>query len=153
MADNVLAVRIGGYRIGCPVRLVTEILSRPKITRVPRTAKILRGVSIVRGQPLAVWSIAPLLSLPQDEVQLVVRWTTSTGAALLAVDEVDRLVAAEFSTPKEAWQDLLSPTVALLVSGAELMDGEWLWRLSDDTIDQLQNLALRDAKEGVARAS
>jgi chemotaxis signal transduction protein len=152
--DDVLVVQVGPFWLGCPIRCVTEILPTPRIVRVPSTPAMLRGVSMVRGQPLAVWSIAPLLGLPLQEVRLAVRWSTRSGAALLAVDEVDRLLHVEFSQKEDAWKGLVPEPIQPLLSGAALVSDEWLWRLTEDAVEQLQAMAVQAVRgEGSIRAS
>jgi purine-binding chemotaxis protein CheW len=146
MTTPLLTVKVGPHTFGAPTTTVTEILGHTNLTPLPRTPAVVAGVAVVRGQPLAVLSMRPLLHLAPNPAFLSLRWQTETGVVLLAVDEVESLVDPGPELPAEAWTGLVPASLIPLVSAAHRHGDGWLWAWPPDLPDRL----LRQLQTGTA---
>ncbi len=137
MEEQLLTVRVGSYLFGAPVSSVTEILADTGVTPIPRTPSIVAGVSVVRGQPLMILSIRPLLSLPQAPVTMALRWGGRRSTYLIAVDRVEGLYAPDQPLPPDSWMGLVPEGVTSWVQDGFRWRGEWLWAWTSDLPDRL----------------
>ena len=101
MRLRVLVVRVGQHEYGIPVSQVREVFRAERVTRVPGTSALVRGIVNVRGAVVTVLELSELLAAP--------RAITSTSVVLLehgsrliglAVDAV-RDVRVQDATPTE----------------------------------------------------
>lgn len=144
--SELLIVHVGPYVFGAPVEMVSEILARPAVTRVPRTPPVVAGVAVVRGQPLAVLTCRPLLGLPAEAVPVALRWGEGRGVALVAVDQVEQLWTPAEALAPETWQDVVPPQVRNWIAAGFRHADRWVWAWPPDLPDRL---AGREAEEGV----
>jgi len=90
-----LIIRCGDNRYGLPAASCREVLKLPRLVRVPRLPKHLRGIFNLRGEIVAVTDICPLLGQEvqelRDDFRLVVVEEGSVKTALL-VEVVEGLV-------------------------------------------------------------
>lgn len=124
-----LLCQVGPYRFGAPVAEVTELLAAPRATSLPRVPAVLRGIVVVRGQPLPLLALHPLIGLvPPEAAALAVRWTDPDGnAALVAVDAVDRLWTPDGpGLGPEAWMEAVPAALAGWGTSGHLVDGHWV---------------------------
>jgi purine-binding chemotaxis protein CheW len=139
MTEQLLVVRVGTYLFGAPVSAVTEILAKPALTPIPKTPALIAGVAVVRGQPLAVLSVRPLLELTPADVTMALRWGGARGVTLVAVDHVESLWTPGAALPHEAWSGLVPSQVAPWITAAYRYDAQWLWAWAPDLPDRLQD--------------
>ncbi|MBX5466175.1 MAG: chemotaxis protein CheW [Firmicutes bacterium] len=132
MAESLLVCQIGPYGFGAPIAQVTEILDRPTEVRVPRTPPLVSGVAVVRGQPLALWTLRPLLGLDPTAARFALRWEVGGEVVLVAVDGVDALWEPGPPLAREAWQGLLPPRILPLVSAGWRYGPGWVWAFEPD---------------------
>lgn len=142
MDQQLLAVRVGPYLFGAPVAAVKEILAKPVVTPIPRTPPMVAGVTVIRGQPLAVLTIRPALQLPEDEVSMVLRWGGDRGAFLIAVDAVESLRTPGKSLPRDTWSTLVPAAIEPWITNAYRDGSEWIWAWAEDLPDRLQDAVL-----------
>ncbi|CAB1127891.1 CheW-like domain-containing protein [Candidatus Hydrogenisulfobacillus filiaventi] len=124
-----LLCQIGPYRFGAPVDQVTELLAAPVATPLPRVPAVLRGIVVVRGQPLPLLALHPLVGLdPPERPALAVRWSDVEGhAALVAVDQVERLWTPEGpGLGPEAWLEAVPPALASWGTSGHLVEDHWV---------------------------
>ncbi|AUW94061.1 MAG: chemotaxis protein CheW [Sulfobacillus thermosulfidooxidans] len=138
MEEQLLTVRVGSYLFGAPVTAVTEILSNLSVTHIPQTPELIAGVAVVRGQPLEVWTLGAPLGLPPKDVGLALRWESSRGVSLVAVDMVESLWTPGPPLSRDLWENLIPQAAAPWVVGAYRMESEWLWAFAPDLPDRLQ---------------
>lgn len=114
MRLRVLVVRVGQHEYGIPVSQVREVFRAERVTRVPGTSALVRGIVNVRGAVVTVLELSELLAAP--------RAITSTSVVLLehgsrliglAVDAV-RDVRVQEELQAEHLQDPERPSVAPL---------------------------------------
>ncbi|MCO6439503.1 MAG: purine-binding chemotaxis protein CheW [Nitrococcus mobilis] len=122
--------RLGGRRFVAPLGEVVEILTPPRVTRVPHTKRWVYGVANVRGNLLPIMDLSAYLGKGSinlnrlSRVLVVEREAVFTG---LLVDEV--LGMCHFLYP-EQWRALVDPgveQVAPYLDGVLHRDGnDWL---------------------------
>lgn len=101
--------RLGGQRLIAPMKEVVEILTPPRVARVPHTKSWVRGVANVRGNLLPIMDLSDYLGKGRasptrlSRVLVVERQAVFVG---LLVDEV--LGMRHFLYP-EQWRALVSP--------------------------------------------
>lgn len=139
MTSPLLTTRVGPYLFGAPVTAVTEILSRPTITRVPRTPSTVAGVAVVRGQPLAVFTLRPAVGLEAASVPIALRWASAGSVALIAVDRVESLWTPGDPLPADVWSALVPTGLAPWIASGYRYEQEWLWAWPEDLPQRLQN--------------
>ncbi len=114
MRLRVLVVRVGQHEYGIPVSQVREVFRAERVTRVPGTSALVRGIVNVRGAVVTVLELSELLAAS--------RAITSTSVVLLehgsrliglAVDAV-RDVRVQEELQAEHLQDPERPSVAPL---------------------------------------
>ncbi len=114
MRLRVLVVRVGQHEYGIPVSQVREVFRAERVTRVPGTSALVRGIVNVRGAVVTVLELSELLAAP--------RAITSTSVVLLehgsrliglAVDAV-RDVRVQEELQAEHLRDPERPSVAPL---------------------------------------
>ena len=149
MTRPLLVVRVGPYDFGAPISAVTEILSRPEVTALPRVPQVVAGMAVVRGQPLAVLSLRPLLGLERSDSPLALRWQWEHGVVLVTVDEVDSLDEVGAALPAEVWAGLIPASVAPWVTAGHRYRHGWLWEWPVD----LPELLLRAATMGTGQVA
>lgn len=149
MSRPLLVVRVGPYDFGAPIMAVTEILTLPEVTPLPRLPQVVAGMAVVRGQPLPVFTLRPLLGLEGEPSPLALRWQWEGGVVLVMVDEVDSLGEAGPPLTPEAWAGLIPATVAPWVVAGHRHRQGWLWEWPPD----LPDLLLRAAVSAAAAAS
>ena len=64
---QLVVFQLGGESYGVEISQVREIVSRQKITRVPRTPDYIEGVTNLRGRVIPVVDLKKRLGLPQGE--------------------------------------------------------------------------------------
>ncbi|MCL8207541.1 MAG: chemotaxis protein CheW [Actinomycetia bacterium] len=146
--SELLIVHVGPYVFGAPVAMVSEILARPAVTRVPRTPPVVAGVAVVRGQPLAVLTCRPLLGLPVESVPVALRWGEGRGVALVAADQVEQLWTPGDPLPPETWQDVVPAEARPWIAAGYRQADRWIWAWPADLPERLGS---RDVEE-VARS-
>jgi len=139
MSSPLLTTRVGPYLFGAPVTVVTEILARPTITRIPHTPPAVAGVAVVRGQPLAVFTLRPAVGLDPTTVPIVLRWASPLGVALIAVDQVESLWTPGESLPLDVWTSLVPQSITPWIASGYRYAHEWLWAWPDDLPQRLQS--------------
>jgi purine-binding chemotaxis protein CheW len=144
MSQPLLKVRVGPYGFGAPIGAVVEILGQPTVTPLPRMPSVVAGMAVVRGQPLAVLTLRPVIGLEGEAAPLALRWQTAQGAVLVTVDQVDALGEAGPTLPAEAWAGLVPPRVLPWIRACHPAGDGWLWEWPPD----LPTLLLRAAGEG-----
>lgn len=127
MTSSLLVVRVGPYTFGAPTEAVTEILGQPPLTPLPRTPAVVAGMAVVRGQPLAVLTVRPLIGLERVDAVLVLRWQGPGGVVLVAVDQVETLIVPGVELPSEAWAGLVPVDVMPLIVASYRHGNDWLW--------------------------
>lgn len=137
MEQQLLTVRVGSYLFGAPVSSVTEILADTGLTPIPRTPAMVAGVSVVRGQPLTVLSLRPLLNLPPVAVNMALRWGGRRSTCLIAVDRVEGLCIPDQPLPPDSWMGLVPEGASHWVQDGFRWGGEWLWAWTPDLPDRL----------------
>ena len=88
---QILTFTAGDRRLGLPAALVREILSMPRIVRVPHAPSALLGVANMRGTVIPVISVARLLGREDEESQRVIV-VDHDGLVGLAVTATAQLV-------------------------------------------------------------
>ncbi|MCL6562439.1 MAG: chemotaxis protein CheW [Firmicutes bacterium] len=137
MEQSLLVCQVGSHWLGAPIAQVTEILDRPQPVPVPRTPSLVAGLAVVRGQPLALWTLRPLLGLEPTAPRYALRWEFEGEVVLVAVDAVEALWEPTEPLPVDAWQGLVPASFRFLVStGWRYQDG-WLWGLEPDLPSKL----------------
>lgn len=129
MTRQLLVVRIGTSQWGMPPDRVSEIIARPRLTRIPQTAETLAGVAVVRGQPLPVVVPHPLWGdVPPDPMRQALRWMTDQGPVLVGVDAVETLwTVTEDPLSPSAWTGVVPPDLQPLIEMVYRRDAEWIW--------------------------
>ncbi|MGC8489775.1 MAG: chemotaxis protein CheW [Clostridia bacterium] len=146
MSSVFVTVRIGPHHFGAPVECVTEILSDPQRTVIPRTPSLVAGVAVVRGQPLVMFDLRETLGLEAAPVPFALRWEVPGDIVLLAVDRIGSLrTMATDPLPAERWQSVVPDAVAPWVDQAYRLDDEWIWTWPADLPTRLQNLLVHEA--------
>ncbi len=107
--DALLTFRVGDWRLAVAAADVTEVVRKPRVTRVPHAPKALAGVASLRGQVLPVVALDAVLGTASEEGESG-RLVVLGGAPPLglAVDEVTGLAAGA-----------AEPGALLLTDGAE----------------------------------
>lgn len=82
---------VGGRRLGLPATQVREILSMPRIVRVPHAPDALLGVANMRGTVIPVISVGQVIGQEKSECQQVIV-VDNDGLVGLAVTSVTQLV-------------------------------------------------------------
>ncbi len=65
--ENILVFRAGGMRFGMPLTHIAEVISHPKISKVPGAPAEIAGLVQVRGELRPVWNLPALLGLYAQE--------------------------------------------------------------------------------------
>jgi purine-binding chemotaxis protein CheW len=89
-----LTFSVGGEMLGIAASLVQEVVSLPRLARVPHAPAALMGVAQIRGTIVPVLSVASLLGQDQIPVQRVIV-TEMDGPIGLAVPAVSRMIDGE----------------------------------------------------------
>jgi len=138
MSDALLTVRIGAYLWGVPTDVITEIIAQPTLTPIPQTAATVRGIAVVRGQPLPVLSPHAWWADPPGTVPLALRWATADGPVLIAVDAVEALwVPDRPALPVESWRAVVPADLLPLIAAVYRREAEWLWQATPQWPDLL----------------
>ncbi len=137
--DPLLICRIGPYALGIPIVVITEILDHLAIQPLPHVPDTLAGVAVVRGQPLSVWTLGPLLRTPKEPIRLTLRWEWNQHAVLLAVDRVDSLWQPGEAIASERWEGVVPTVLRPWIAEAFRHGEEWLWALPPDVPERLQD--------------
>ena len=95
-----MVVQAGELRCALPVSVVREIMRPMPVRRVAGMAAAVRGVSIIRGEPIPVVSLDRLLGQPEAEERRFVVLRTPGRDCALAVDQVHTLR----SVKSDVWQ-------------------------------------------------
>lgn len=129
MTHHLLVVRVGSYQWGMPPDAVSEIIARPRVTRVPQTVPVLAGVAVVRGQPLPVLVPHALWGeVPPDPVRQALRWLTPDGPILVGVDAVDALWPVTTAPlPANAWTGVVPSELQPFIEAVYRRDEAWVW--------------------------
>jgi purine-binding chemotaxis protein CheW len=85
---SLLLFRAGGRRLALDLAHVIEIMRPLEIEEVANTPEFLSGVSIIRGAPAPVVSVAALLAAPESAPARFVLVRAGERHVALAVDEV-----------------------------------------------------------------
>ncbi len=97
-APEAVVVRFGGSRYGVPMSDVAEVVSVPRVTRVPGTPDWLTGVVNWRGRVLAVLDLRPVIGHEQSPLpssaRVVVVSADGVEAGLL-VEAVSGLLSSD----------------------------------------------------------
>lgn len=154
-----LAFLASGRRCFVAADRVREVLRLPPLTTVPRGPDSLLGIGNVRGEPMAVLSVARLLGLPSGHHRQLI--LIDGHAAAWAVDRVEGVTESEAPCMEAALEDALRSTFSdrpirerrtVLSNAAQAQaqaDAEHLSLLSFAIGDQIFALPL-DEIEGVA---
>ena len=148
MTSALLTARIGPYLFGAPVSAVTEILSHPAVTRIPRTPPLVAGVAVVRGQPLAVFTLRSAVGLDLGPVSMALRWAGPSGVALVAVDQVQSLWQPRDPLPPDAWNGLVPGELIPWIASGHRVGQEWLWAWPEDLPERFQHLLMGGISHG-----
>lgn len=89
-AMQILTFTVGERRLGLPAAQVREILSMPRISRVPHAPDALLGVANMRGTVIAVICVGRLIGQEESESQRVIV-VDADGLVGLAVTSVAQL--------------------------------------------------------------
>lgn len=76
--ENILVFRAGGVRFGMPLTHIAEVVSNPKIAKVPGAPSEIAGLIQVRGDVRPVWNLPALLGLNTQDAA-----PSQTGQILL----------------------------------------------------------------------
>ncbi|WP_157220867.1 chemotaxis protein CheW [Flavisphingomonas formosensis] len=89
---SLLAFRSGGKRLGVPASEVREVGRLPQLTRVPLAPPSLLGIGNIRGEAVAVVSLAALLGDEPREMRQIIL-LNGTRPTALAVDSIEGIVS------------------------------------------------------------
>jgi purine-binding chemotaxis protein CheW len=107
--ERITVFDLGGELYGTPVLEVREVVETTGITRVPRTAEAIDGITDLRGEIAAVINPWVHLSLPEEpgdwEDQLVVVFTGDGDEQTIGI-RIDRIVGVEpFHPDQVTWAE------------------------------------------------
>lgn len=137
---------LGRERYALPSTLAREVLRLPRMIRVPRVARHIRGVINLRGQIVAVTDLRPLFGLAGEETsstgQLIVVEAAGLLTALLT-DRVEGIRSLDLATiepvteglvgfPRDAAEGQVADKDGLLI----LLDLENILARPEFTVDQ-----------------
>jgi purine-binding chemotaxis protein CheW len=107
--ERITIFELGGELYGTPVLEVREVVETSGITRVPRTAEAIDGITDLRGEIAAVINPWVHLTLPEPPAdwddQLVVVFTGADGEQTIGI-RIDRIVGVEpFHPDQITWRE------------------------------------------------
>lgn len=103
---QLVVFQLGSESYGVDISQVREIVSRQKITRVPRTPYYIEGVMNLRGRVIPVVDLKKRLGLPQGEdpgtkIAVAEVEGITVGMVVDGVSEVLRISDAAVDTPSQ----------------------------------------------------
>ncbi len=128
--------RVGNLHLGVEVLRVQEVIRAQKMTRIPGSSEVVRGLMNLRGQIVTALDLRRRLDLPDTETadgQMNVVVRTADGPVSLLVNEIGDVLVVDrdqFEPPPET---LLGSTRDLIV-GSYKLDGRLLLVLNLDAV-------------------
>jgi purine-binding chemotaxis protein CheW len=129
---RVLVFRAGGGRYGVELSALSEIVSKPRLARVPGAPPQLAGVIQVRGEIRPVWDFARLIGSAGTAdggggaVLLVASASGQTGLRVDEVEEILEVRQADLAPPLEDRPHVkwITPELVAIVDPEELLKKE-----------------------------
>lgn len=122
--------RLGGQRLIAPMNEVVEILTPPRVARVPHTKSWVRGVANVRGNLLPIMDLSDYLSKGQTNLTRLSRVLVVERQAVFVGLLVDEILGMRHFLYPEQWRTLVNPGedgVMPYLDGVLRRDGsDWL---------------------------
>ncbi|MBL8818252.1 MAG: chemotaxis protein CheW [Planctomyces sp.] len=128
--------RVGNLHLGVEVLRVQEVIRAQKMTRIPGSSEVVRGLMNLRGQIVTALDLRRRLDLPETDTadgQMNVVVRTSDGPVSLLVNEIGDVLVVDrdqFEPPPET---LLGSTRDL-IAGSYKLDGRLLLVLNLDAV-------------------
>ncbi len=119
----VMVVEAGGESYAFPLESVSEVYADPALTPIPNTPDIVAGISVLRGSPRLVVSLARLLGLPADPNESAMVAAIAAGRPL--VFQCTRLVGIRryADTARESAGDRTGCVDSYLIDGDGTVTG------------------------------
>jgi len=106
---QLVVFQLGGESYGVDISQVREIVSRQKVTKVPRTPDYIEGVTNLRGRVIPVVDLKKRLGLPQGvtpgtKIAVADVQGITVGMVVDGVSEVLRISGASVDHPSEVME-------------------------------------------------
>ena len=129
MRLRVLVVRVGQHEYGIPVSQVREVFRAERVTRVPGTSALVRGIVNVRGAVVTVLDLSRLLTRERavtvGSIVLVEHGSRLVGLAVQTVRDVRAAHGAGETAPGEPTEgEVVEPLDAAALCARYLLSSE-----------------------------
>ena len=129
---RVLVVRVGDAEYGIPVQQVRGVVLGERVTRVPGSPPMLRGIINVRGAVVTVLELSVLLgterAVTSTSVVLIEHGTRLIGLAVDVVRDVRAQVSARIANSAETLGSNVADLDAVALCAPHLLSSEEMGR-------------------------
>lgn len=129
---RLLVVTVGGTEYGIPVEQVREVVRGDRVTQVPGSPPMVRGIINVRGAVVTVLELSVLLdtqrAVTSTSVVLLEHGTRLIGLAVDAVRDVRVHDDSRANTSDEAMHTTVATLDAVALCAPHLLSGEEMAR-------------------------